>query len=61
MYTISDLYVLAMLFHPRFTCICVTKWNYVGISIIYFKHIFHGNITHDGNIKIKYQMLTKQQ
>jgi len=61
MYTISNFYVLVILFHPRSTCICATKWNYVGISIIYFKYFVYGNITHDGDIEIKYQILTKQQ
>jgi hypothetical protein len=61
MYTILDLYVLAMLFHLRSTHICATKWNLVRVSIIYLKYLVHGNITHDGDIEVKYQVLTKQQ
>ncbi len=46
-------YILAMFFHPKSTHICVTKWNLVYISIIYFKYLVNGNITHDGVIEVK--------
>jgi hypothetical protein len=32
-----------------------------GVNInLYFKYLVHGNITHDGDIEVKYQVQTKQ-